>query len=116
MVSPYGYLARMVGGISEEVGSICGIVEIKCGAVKERKDDLKHPSSLFFCGELNKESLTANDSKYASPRSWHVPIFLKRRLQCWKTATSIVLQVRLEPSFQNKAHTPVHFPRPSHLT
>ena len=48
MVSPYAYLARMLGDASDEMGSICGIVEIECGAVKERKDDLKHPSSSFI--------------------------------------------------------------------
>lgn len=36
IVSISASLARMVGDTLEEVGSICGIVEIGCGAVDER--------------------------------------------------------------------------------
>ena len=54
MVSPYTYLARMLGDTSEELGSICGIVEIERGAVKERKDGLKHSSSLFILRRIQQ--------------------------------------------------------------
>ena len=63
------------GDTSEEVGSICGIVEIECGAMNERKDDFKDAPCLFILRRIKQrkhDRLTTQNMQVPGRGMYHL--------------------------------------------